>query len=524
VRTSNSAWWLAGLVTGGTGLATSYLAANLMRVRESPVVAVAELVIRLTPGSVAEWAIDLLGHYDKPVLLASILVILAALFVTVGWLARRRWWLAVVVLGVIAAFGVIAILSRKGSSASDAFPVIVGLITWLIVLYLLTERLRRIDRLAELEREAGEEPERAEPVMTEEERHSRRGFLIGAGAIAVVAGLAGVVGRIAGRGRREVERARRLLRLAGVSKPTVPPETKIGVDGVTSWMTPADEFYLIDTAVIVPTIEPNDWSLRIHGMVDREIEISYKELVAREITESWVTLNCVSNEVGGDLIGNAWWSGVRLADLLAEAGPHPDADAVLQTSDDGWTCGTPLSALTDDRNAMLAVAMNGAPLPIEHGFPVRTLVPGLYGYVSACKWVVDMEVSKFSEISAFWTEKGWGEQGPVKMSSRIDVPKSGDEVAAGEVTVAGMAWSQHTGIDAVEVAVDGGEWVRAQLAGVPNDDTWVQWKAMVHVDEGDHMVKVRATDKDGLVQTGVVRDVLPDGATGWHSVDFTATA
>jgi DMSO/TMAO reductase YedYZ molybdopterin-dependent catalytic subunit len=400
----------------------------------------------------------------------------------------------------------------------------VGLVTWLLVLYLLTERLRRIDRLAEIEQGAADELDRAEPVMTDQERHSRRGFLIGVGVIAAVAGLVGVVGRIAGRGRRQVEEARRLLRLSGVSKPSVPPETKIGVDGVTSWMTPADEFYLIDTAVIVPTIEPKDWSLRIHGMVDREIELSYDELVARKITESWVTLNCVSNEVGGNLIGNAWWSGVRLADLLAEAGPHPDADAVLQTSDDGWTCGTPLSALTDDRNAMLAVAMNGAPLPIEHGFPVRTLVPGLYGYVSACKWVVDMEVSKFSEISAFWTEKGWGEQGPVKMSSRIDVPKSGDEVAAGQVTFAGMAWSQHTGIDGVEVAVDGGEWVATEIAGVPNDDTWVQWKAVLDVDEGDHMVKVRATDQDGLVQTGVVRDVLPDGATGWHSVDFTAKA
>jgi hypothetical protein len=273
--------------------------------------------------------------------------------------------------------------------------------------------------------------------------------------------------------------------------------------------------------VIVPAIEPKDWTLRIHGMVENEVELSYDELVAREITESWVTLNCVSNEVGGDLIGNAWWSGVRLADILAQVGLDPEADAVLQTSDDGWTCGTPLSALTDDRNAMLAVAMNGKPLPLEHGFPVRTLVPGLYGYVSACKWVVDMEVTRFDRISAFWTEKGWGEMGPVKMSSRIDVPRSGDEVPGGEVTFAGMAWSQHTGIEGVEVAIDGGPWVAAELAGVPNDDTWVQWKALVDVEPGDHMVKVRATDKNGVVQTGVEADVLPDGATGWHSVDFS---
>ena len=502
-------------------MATSYLAANLMNIRESPVVAVAELVIRLTPGPVARAAIDVLGHKDKPVLVAGILVILAALFVVVGWLARRRWWVAVAVLVVIAGFGVVAVLTRTGSAASDVTPIVVGLATWLIVLSLLAERLRRIDRLADTDDSSAEE---GVPAMTEEQLQGRRGFLIGVGAIVAVAGLIGVVGRIAGRGRRQVEEARRLLRLSGVSTATVPADARIGVDGVSSWMTPADEFYLIDTAVIVPTIEPNDWTLRIHGMVEKEIELSYSELVAREITESWVTLNCVSNEVGGNLIGNAWWSGVRLADLLALAGPDPEADAVLQTSDDGWTCGTPLSALTDDRNAMLAVAMNGKPLPIEHGFPVRTLVPGLYGYVSACKWVVDMEVSKFSEISAFWTDKGWAEQGPVKMSSRIDVPRSGDDVPSGEVTFGGVAWSQHTGISAVEIAVDGESWVGAELAGVPNDDTWVQWKAMVDVEPGDHMVKVRATDKDGLVQTGVVQDVVPDGSTGWHSVDFSAHA
>ncbi len=288
-------------------------------------------------------------------------------------------------------------------------------------------------------------------------------------------------------------------------------------------MTPADDFYLIDTAIVRPAIEPQEWTLRIHGMVDREITLTYDDLVAREFTESWITLNCVSNPVGGDLIGNAWWSGIRVASLLAEAGVDPEADAVLQTSADDWTCGTPLSALTDDRNAMLAVAMNGRPLPIDHGFPVRTIVPGLYGYVSACKWVVDWEVTKFDDITAYWTERGWGEFGPVKMSSRIDVPRSGDDVAAGLVTFAGVAWAQHTGIEAVEVAVDGGAWQQAMIAKVPNEDTWVQWSAVVDVEAGDHLVKVRATDRNGIVQTSVERDVLPDGATGLHELDFTAS-
>ena len=520
MRTSKVGWSLAGLVAGGAGLATSYLTANLMNIREAPVVAVAELVIRKTPGSVAEWAIDMLGKNDKPVLVGTILFLLAVLFVVAGLLARRRWWASVLILALLAAAGAGAILSRDAAEASDLVPVAVGLATWLIVLFGLGERMHHTERLPDSAEPTEDAPW---PPLTEEQRHSRRIFLIGAGSVAAVSGALGLLGRVAGSGRRKVEEARRLLRL-DATKPVVPPETRIGVDGVTPWMTPADEFYLIDTAVIVPTIDPKDWTIRIHGMVEREIELTFRDLVSRDITEGWVTLNCVSNEVGGDLIGNAWWSGVRLADLLAEARPDPAADAVLQTSEDGWTCGTPLSAMTDGRNAMLAVAMNGAPLPIEHGFPVRTLVPGLYGYVSACKWVVDLEVTTFDDITAFWTDKGWSELGPVKMSSRVDVPRSGEEVAAGEVTVAGMAWSQHTGISRVEVAVDEGEWTAAEFAGVPNDDTWVQWRAVVEVEPGDHMVRVRATDKDGSVQTGEVADVLPDGATGWHSIDFTAQA
>ena len=220
-----------------------------------------------------------------------------------------------------------------------------------------------------------------------------------------------VLGRVLGRGRRQVEESRRLLRLPGVSRPDPPAGVSVGLDGIAPWRTPNEDFYLIHTALVPPAIEPKNWRLRIHGKVERELVLTYDDLMARQFTEEWVTLNCVSNTVGGNLIGNAWWSGVRVADLLSEVGVLDGADAVLQTSDDGWTCGTPLAALTDGRNAMLTVAMNGDPLPIEHGFPVRTLVPGLYGYVSACKWVVDWEVTTFEDISAYWTQRGWAERG-----------------------------------------------------------------------------------------------------------------
>jgi DMSO/TMAO reductase YedYZ molybdopterin-dependent catalytic subunit len=516
VRTSRHAWSLAGLVAGIAGLATSYFVAMAMTIRESPVVAVAELVIRLTPGPVAERAIRLLGHLDKPFLIFVILLVLAAVFAWAGRLARVAWWLPAVVYGVLTGLGVVAVAVQQGSSGLNYLPLAVGFATWLICLSLLTEPLRR----AELAEQAVPDGEPARQV--DEHPPTRRGFLIRVGLIAVAASVIAGVGRVVGAGRRHVEETRRLLRLSGVTEPAVPSKARIGLHGVSSWQTPNDDFYLIHTAIVVPTIEPRDWKLRIHGMVDRELELTYDELLARQRTEAWITLNCVSNQVGGDLIGNAWWSGVRIADLLDLLGVHDDANAVLQTSQDGWTCGTPLSVLTDDRNAMLAVAMNGEPLPIDHGFPVRTIVPGLYGYVSACKWVVDMEVTRFDEFEAYWTGKGWAEQGPVKIASRIDVPHSGDEVPAGAVSIGGVAWDQHTGIEGVEVAIDGGEWQPAQLARVPSVDTWVQWALTVDVDAGDHQARVRATSRDGEVQTGVERDVVPDGATGWHTIDFTA--
>ncbi|GAA1529430.1 molybdopterin-dependent oxidoreductase [Nocardioides humi] len=508
---NSRAWWpLAGLLAGAVGLALSYAAAALLHVRDSPVVAVAEGITALTPGKVAKWAIDTFDTTDKKVLVLGILVVLAIVFAWLGRLAHRRWWAAMTGYVVLAGIGVLAVVTKPTPSLVDLAPVVVGLLGWVVVLAVLAEWLRRWELVEESEDPA------AEPM------HTRRHFFVAAGATAAVAAAGGLIGRVASNARRRAEQSRRLLRIEGVTAPVVPDGVSVGVEGVSPWQTPNDDFYRIDTAFIKPTIAPADWELRIHGMVDRELRLSYADLVRREIAEDWITLNCVSNEVGGDLIGNAWWSGVRLAAILAEAGPKDGADAVLQTSEDGWTCGTPLAALMDERNAMLAVAMNGEPLPIEHGFPVRTIVPGLYGYVSACKWVVDMEVTRFDEITAYWTEKGWAEHGPVKIASKIEVPRNGADVPAGEMVCAGVAWFQHTGISAVEVQVDGGRWQRARLAATPNIDTWVQWRVVLDVEPGDHQLRVRAVDTDGRTQTGAVADVLPDGATGWHTVEFSA--
>ncbi len=504
---------MSGVVVGALGLAISYLVAGLLKVRESPPVAVGEAIRDLAPSAVVEWAKDSLKSADKPVLIIGIFVFLAVAFAVIGHLARDRWWFAVGGLVALATIAGIAVATRPTFVGTQLIPVFVGFAVWLIALSVITGSLRRWELVE------GADDAESDPT------HSRRGFFVAAGAVGGIALLAAILGKFAGNPREQVERDRRLLRVDEVTKPTAPRGAKVEVDGVRPWQTSAEDFYLIDTTILSrPAIRPKDWELRIHGKVEHELRLTYDDLTSRGITEDWITLNCVSNEVGGDLIGNAWWSGVRLNAIFAEANPDDDADAVLQTSDDGWTCGTPLSALTDDdRNAMLAVYMNGEPLTVEHGFPVRTIVPGLYGYVSACKWVVDMEVTTFDAIDAYWTDRGWSEMGPVKIASRIDVPDNGADVSTGTLVCAGAAWKQHTGIEGVEVSLDGGAWTAATLARVPSDDTWVQWRAEVEVDEGDHELRVRAIGKDEDVQTGVERGVLPDGATGWHTIDFSAS-
>ncbi len=407
-------WALTGVLAGVAGLATSLLTSALLGLRGNPVTEVAELVVRLTPGNLAEDAIRLVGHKDKPLLVTGVLLVLLLLFAAFGVLARTRPGAAVggfVVLGVV---GLIADQSQFGAPVSGFLPVVVGLFTWLGCLAVLSAQLR------------------AQPFR---DTDPQRRFLLLASGIGLGSLVVGGLGWNAGGHRRSVDAARRSLRLTGVTSPPVPRGAEVGLAGVEAWQTPVQSFYRIDTSFSPPAIAPKDWTLRIHGMVDHEVTLTYADLLDRERSEMWMTLNCVSNTVGGDLIGNAWWSGVRLKDLLAEAGVQAGADAVKQTSDDGWTCGTPLSALTDDRGAMLAIAMNGQPLPIEHGFPVRTIVPGLYGYVSATKWVREIEVTTFDSFTAYWTSRGWSEQGPVKLASRIDVPGDGDNVGAGAVRV-----------------------------------------------------------------------------------------
>ncbi|MFT4083548.1 MAG: molybdopterin-dependent oxidoreductase [Nocardioides sp.] len=495
----------AGVVAGWAGLAAGWVTAQLAEAKESPVSAVAEQIIDRLPGPLVEQGIRRLGHHDKQVLVVLVLVVVTLAFALAGRLGRRTPWWPIGIFGGASLLAGLAVARQPGTGGRDELAVVLG-----FVVSVCGWRFLAIGP-------AGPAAPRTDPgpPAGADRRFWLRAGLVAAGTAAATA----VLPRL-GRARRAVESARSRLHIPGLRPAVVPTGADLGL--AEPWATPTTSFYRVDIDVTVPYVDPDSWRLRIHGMVDHELELTFAELVARRRTNAWITLNCVSNPVGGDLIGNAWWSGVRLRDLLAEAGVHSGADAVLQTAADGWTCGTPLSALTDDRPAILAVAMNGEALPIAHGFPVRTVVPGLYGYVSACKWVVDLEVTTIDKAVGYWIPLGWAVRGPVKLASRIDRPRSGATVSAGSYRIAGVAWEQEVGVAAVEVSVDGGAWRRTRLARVPSVDTWVQWAVEVDLEPGSHRARVRAVDRDGTVQTSVQRDVAPDGATGWHEVDFTA--
>nr|WP_227870156.1 molybdopterin-dependent oxidoreductase [Streptomyces otsuchiensis] len=358
----------------------------------------------------------------------------------------------------------------------------------------------------------------------------RRRFLRAASVAAAASAGAGLVGqRLLRSGDAEAEAAREALTIPRPTDPAapLPPGADLEVDGLSSFTTPNKDFYRVDTALRVPRLDATTWRMRIHGRgVERELELDYRDLLDRELIERDITLTCVSNQVGGPYVGNARWIGVPLAELLREAGVRPPseggpADQLVARSVEGMTLGSPVETVMDGRDAMLAVGMNGEPLPFRNGFPVRMVVPGLYGYVSACKWLSELELTTFDDFDVYWVERDWAAEAPVKTQSRIDTPRGFATIGAGTVPVAGVAWAQHTGIERVEVRVDGGEWQEAQLAPAPSEDTWRQWRWDWEAEAGSHRLEVRATDRSGETQTEERVGTVPDGATGWHSAVVT---
>ncbi len=482
----------------------------------SPLVAVGNAAIERTPGALKDFAVRTFGEDDKLVLLlgmGAVLVLAAAGIGVVGLRHRRTALVLVVAIGALA----LVASAADGSTPVDLVLVVLApVVTIVVSVVALRELLRRLDPL-----------ERASRVPAARDGDDvragfdRRAFVLTVLGTAAVGVLGGVITRVAGGARAAATRAGVRIPRPAEAAPPVPA----GVDpvkGISSYLTPNKDFYRVDTALTVPDVPADTWRLRIHGDVENEIELDFADLLSERLVERRITLTCVSNEVGGPYVGNATWIGVPLADLLRRAGVKDGADAIKSTSADGMVIGTPLDVVLDGRDAMVAVAMNGEPLPLEHGFPARMVVPGLYGYVSATKWLVDLEVTRFSDFAAYWTERDWDVEAPIKLSSRIDVPKAFQRLPRDEVVAGGVAWAQHTGVAKVEVRVDDGPWQEARLVEEDTVDTWRQWSwRWADAEPGTYTLTVRTTDADGTTQTSDRVPPRPNGSTGWHSIRFS---
>jgi len=504
---------LAGIVSGAVFLGVAELLALLVARGASPILAVGGFVIDIVPQPFKEFAIATFGAYDKVALLAGLGLAVVIASAIGGMLEDVRRPLGVIVVAIAGALSTAAVITRTGVTPLSFLPPAVATVAASVVLTVLSRRLRRWRDGAD----AGDAHDRAV---------DRRGFFRLAGVAGVSAVIVGVTARAVTAATSSIDALRGALKLPTPrTRVTVPAGAELDVPGISPLFTPNADFYRVDTALTVPTIDPATWRLVVDGMVDRRVELSFDDLVGMGVDEYGITLTCVSNEVGGELVGNATWLGVPVRDILRMAGPQAGADMVLSRSIDGFTASTPLASLTDDGlDAILAVAMNGEPLPAEHGFPVRMVVPGLYGYVSATKWVTELKVTTFAADEAYWTPRGYSAQAPIKLSSRVDVPKIGTPVAPGRVAVGGMAWAQPVGVGRVEVSIDDGAWIPATVSNPVNGDTWVQWKYDWDATPGTHYIAVRARDNKGELQSQDRAPIAPNGSTGWHRVLVTVSS
>jgi DMSO/TMAO reductase YedYZ molybdopterin-dependent catalytic subunit len=536
---------VSGTLTAAVALGIAELAAAATGSQGAPVIAVGETAINLTPIGVKDFAIAHFGSHDKEALITGIVVMLIGFAALIGALAVRRIWFGLAGLIVFAGVGVAAAIHLPNATAADAVPTLAGVAVSAGALVILVRSVwaafpaaphREPGGHAVGGSEAGgpalmEGPYLGdlvvggaqEPQGMQRAGADRRRFLIAGAGAAALAAAAGAAGdKLLGRFSIASSRAEVRLPAPAVTAKAVPAGVDFKIPGLTPFFTSNNSFYRVDTDLVLPQVSPESWTLKIDGMVDRELEFTFAELLKMPLTENDMTLVCVSNSVGGTYNGNARWLGVPLAGVLRKAGVKAGADQILSAATDGMTISTPIQTIMDTPGALLAVGMNGQPLPIAHGFPARMLVPGLYGYVSATKWVTKLTVTTFAAQKAYWTQRGYTAQAPIKTESRIDVPKPLAQVKAGHVTVAGVAWAPAKGIAAVEVNVDNGPWHQAKLAAVDSIETWRQWMwDWDATSPGLHTLQVRATDHSGATQTSARAQVFPNGASGWDSTVVT---
>jgi DMSO/TMAO reductase YedYZ molybdopterin-dependent catalytic subunit len=508
---------IAGAAAAAVGLAVGEFVSAFGSSGQSLVGGVANEVVDRAAGGAVRWAIDVFGTANKAVLVVMIVGLSLAIGAWVGTLTLHRRWGGPIAFGIFGALGMIAGLRDPLSSKIVvAVAAVSAALAGIVTLFVLLRVARTGQVVTVTPSRPAERPG--------DEKASRRAFFGWAGAAGALAATAAVAARSL-TNRTDVEATRQLVTLPPATTPPGEPPVAVGdafaVDQLTPYVTPNDDFYRIDTALVVPQVDVSTWRLMVSGLVDRPFDMSYDELVEMSTTEEVVTLSCVSNEVGGTLVGNARWQGVPLQRLLERAGVQPDGTQVVGRSVDSFTAGFPIEAALDGRVALIAVGMNGEPLPVRHGFPARLVVAGLYGYVSATKWLSEIRLTRWDEFDGYWIPRGWSKEGPVKTQSRIDVPRARARLTPGTTPIAGVAWAPTRGISKVEVQIDDDPWQAAQLGDTVSDNTWVQWMLAWDATPGEHEIRVRATDGTGATQTADVAAPDPDGATGWHRRQVT---
>ncbi|GAA1529723.1 molybdopterin-dependent oxidoreductase [Brevibacterium picturae] len=517
---------LAGIVATLVYFGAAEFIAGAFSAASAPLLILGQTIIPLVPTAMIKAAISVFGTNDKLALVITLVIVGAVLGGVIGRIGLNRRTLSYVLLIGLGILPVVLLLST-GGTILDSVPALGGVAlgcgAYMGLIRLGEGAQAPAGRSTRSDQRIGADRSLATDQRLGTDRRAFFGLAAGLSAVGVAAIAAGQSASILARNAAGAV-TKLVLPPPATSAPEIPAGADLGIDGLAPIMTDNEDFYRIDTALIPPAVDASSWSLRIHGMVDDEVTITMAELLDLPLEEHRVSLTCVSNEVGGDLVGNATWLGYPVRELLKRAGPSADADMVLSTSDDGFTASTPLEVLTDDRASLLAVGMNGEPLPRDHGFPARLVVPGLYGFVSATKWVTELEVTRFADKDAYWTKRGWATHGPILVASRVDVPRAGVHVSPnedGQIVTAGMAWAQHVGIAEVRVRIDTGEWHIAELSEELNTDTWRQWRcAFDDLEPGTHTVTVRAVDEDGNVQISERRPAIPGSATGLHERQF----
>ena len=522
---SRIAWAASGLAAAAVAVGVGEVVAGVLG-STSAIAAVGTLVIALQPPWGKDLMTSLFGTNDKLALEVGVFIGSLLAGALIGLLGGRDRRLAYAGFSV---FGIVVLVLILGDPLEDAFA---GLITvgaavaagvamfqWLAAMLVAAPAPTPAPKPRAARKAAVSTPP-ARGVSI-----PRRAFLVIAGTFVAVGAVLSVVGRFLGSQTPTTNAAQIPVPTPGSTVAPPPSGADFAIDGLSPLIVPNTDFYIIDTRLSTPQVDATTWSLRIHGMVNNEVKLSYQQLVAMPLVEQYVTIACVSNEVGGHLVGNAKWTGVNLNSELALAGVQPGATQVVGTSFDGWTSGFPTAHLqAGGKDAMIVVQMNDAPLPARHGFPARLIVPGLYGYVSATKWITDIELTTLEAFNAYWVRLGWAKQGPILTQSRIDVPRSGQNVPAGAVEFAGVAWAPTRGVSKVEVDLDStGSWQPCELSVPLSDYSWVQWRTTLQVSAGQHTIRVRATDGTGATQDQGPTPPAPDGARGWMTVGFSAS-